>query len=452
MLKTTDELSERELEILRLVATGASNKEIASKLHISANTVKVHLRNIFIKINASSRTEAAMYAVNRGLVPSGVSTEAITVLGEMDTEEAILDSSFVTDEYPKGIRSILDKWKLAMLGGASVILVILSVMYIFWYRPVIQSQVPLSTAATVIQEIPERWQYLTPLPVARSGLGVAVHEGKIYAIAGQDRNGISKLTTSYDPVTNTWIERATKPLPVRDVGAVTIGGKIYVPGGLLPSGNVTDVMQIYDPRQDTWSAGENLPVALSGYALTVFEGKLYLFGGWDGTKCLDKVFSYDPVEDTWIEENTLPKPRAYAGATVSSGKIYLLGGSDGKRSLSATDIYLPDLDSNAAISWEEGPELPTALNHVAATSIADIIFVIGSEDGNGKQTNAWQLLPQTNSWEPFDIPVNGVWNDLGLASLSTKLFLIGGTLNGETTNQQMSYLAIFTLSFPVISK
>src|SRR5512137_1214546 len=62
------ELSERELELLKLLATGLSNKEIAGQLFLSVNTVKVHLRNIFAKLGVQSRTEATVIAIQRGYV------------------------------------------------------------------------------------------------------------------------------------------------------------------------------------------------------------------------------------------------------------------------------------------------------------------------------------------------------------------------------------------------
>jgi DNA-binding NarL/FixJ family response regulator len=69
---TADEeanLSPREDEVLRLVAQGATNREIADSLFISENTVKTHLRNIMDKLHLANRSQAAAYAVKRGLVP-----------------------------------------------------------------------------------------------------------------------------------------------------------------------------------------------------------------------------------------------------------------------------------------------------------------------------------------------------------------------------------------------
>ncbi len=62
-------LSPREIEVLRLMAEGASNKTIAWKLQISGHTVKFHVNSILSKMNAGSRTEAVMLGLRRGLIP-----------------------------------------------------------------------------------------------------------------------------------------------------------------------------------------------------------------------------------------------------------------------------------------------------------------------------------------------------------------------------------------------
>lgn len=63
-----NELTRREIEVLKLIAEGLFNKEIASKLDISERTVKNHVSNIFKKIDVSDRTQAAVFAIKNNLV------------------------------------------------------------------------------------------------------------------------------------------------------------------------------------------------------------------------------------------------------------------------------------------------------------------------------------------------------------------------------------------------
>jgi DNA-binding NarL/FixJ family response regulator len=63
-----DALSERELEVLRAVGSGFSNKQIAARLSISESTVKSHMKSILPKLNARDRTHAVMIAVKRGML------------------------------------------------------------------------------------------------------------------------------------------------------------------------------------------------------------------------------------------------------------------------------------------------------------------------------------------------------------------------------------------------
>jgi DNA-binding NarL/FixJ family response regulator len=63
----TPRLTERELEVLRLVAQGLNNREIGRQLFISENTVKNHVRNVLEKLQLHSRIDAVMYAVRERL-------------------------------------------------------------------------------------------------------------------------------------------------------------------------------------------------------------------------------------------------------------------------------------------------------------------------------------------------------------------------------------------------
>jgi len=64
-------LTDREIQVLRLVAQGSSNSDIAEKLCISVNTVKTHLSSILHKLQLENRTQVATYAVQSGLMPEG---------------------------------------------------------------------------------------------------------------------------------------------------------------------------------------------------------------------------------------------------------------------------------------------------------------------------------------------------------------------------------------------
>jgi DNA-binding NarL/FixJ family response regulator len=68
--ESPEALTERESEVLELLARARTNNQIARELFIGEATVKSHVHSILSKLNVSSRTQAALYAVNVGLVPA----------------------------------------------------------------------------------------------------------------------------------------------------------------------------------------------------------------------------------------------------------------------------------------------------------------------------------------------------------------------------------------------
>jgi len=429
-------LTERELEILRLVASGASNKQVARKLFISINTVKVHLRNIFAKLEVQSRTEATLWAIREGLVedmipPGGGDGVAV-----------------IPAPQPIEIKGRL-KWLLALAMVSLLLLVaLLSQMMVGSAKPYAGSP-PLAPEAAIstLSAQSQRWEARAPLPTPRAGLAVVAYRGHIYAIGGEASDGVTGAVEGYDVQTDGWTRLTDKPTPVSDVSAAVIGDKIYVPGGRATSGEVADAMEVYNPEGDAWEEKAPLPVALSAYALAAFEGKLYLFGGWDGSSYLDSVYEYDPERDLWTAKTGMPTARGFAGAAVADGKIYVIGGYDGQEDLAVNEEYDPSKDNGLEEPWTRRAPVPAGRTGAGIAVAANLIHVIGGWEKGAPDSFKYNV--RTDSWQSIDTPIEGLWKNLGLALVDTKMYAVGGW-NGSYMSANQEYQAIYVIMLPAL--
>jgi DNA-binding CsgD family transcriptional regulator/N-acetylneuraminic acid mutarotase len=453
-------LSEREQEILRMLATGASNKEIAYQLNISPNTVKVHLRNIFSKIEVASRTEAVMFAVRTGLV-AGAAPTVETVEDDLETAEPRPEGEEQTEageeevEAPKPALPNSRRRTLLLLTAAGLIVV---VAILFASGVLRLAGDPLKPFATASEEpLPEfatpapaqRWQVMASLPAARSAAAGAVYENHIYVIGGETAAGLTGSVLVYDEKEDRWLEKASKNTPVSLIQAAVIGEKIYVPGGKMNDGQPSNQLEIYDPRNDRWEKGAPLPVPLSAYALAALDGRLFLFGGETRSGELSaKVFVYDPFNDNWNERSPLPQACKQATAVALQGKIYVMGGFDGKQALTQNLVYSPARDRSGEKAWDQKAPLPAARYAMGATSAADQIYLMG---GLGSpELKPINYLLQSDQWLSFDPPPQSVGSELTLLTMDNRLYTIGGRSTDGLSAQTQAYQAIYTILIPLV--
>ncbi len=436
MAEKRELLSERELQIARLVATGSTNRQIAKELVISVNTVKVHLKNIFAKLDTQSRTEVALYAVSQGWV-------------ELDRPLSAAEDVVSEVEAPS-IEPISWRKRAFFLVAACVaaFLVLL---------PTVESRSPAPVASDFVDRRPSanlsspalqlhRWNFMAPLPTPRSRFAAAYSRGKIYAIAGDTVEGVTGTVEEYELGTNTWRVRSSKPSPVNNVGAAVVEGRVYVPGGRTSAGAVIADLEIYDPATDSWEPGAPLPLPRCAYAIGVLEEKIYLFGGWDGSSYVGHTYQYDPLADIWVEKTPMPSALGFAGAAAIENKIFVVGGYDGREELATVERYDPALDDGTQDPWVAASPMMMRRGGLGVAAIGGSLYAIGG-GWHGYLAYNERYDSTTDTWAVFETPVFGEWRNLGVVASDTKVHAIGGW-NGDYLNLNQEYQALFTYYLP----
>ena len=457
MSDQVEPLSDREIEILRLVATGASNKEIAGTLVISPNTVKVHLRNIFAKIGVVSRTEATLFAIKNGIVASPELTQSASEALPVQTpQEIFLASPMAIAQVEIAADPVLPiparrPVRIYLLVAAILVLaaIAISAVLVLIQRPTPPAQPTAVLLPTPSPVTISRWLQFAAMPDPKVGMGAVLYSDAFYLFAGS--NGAQPMATVYklDPSSDQWQSLAAKPTAVEGIQAGLLGERIYLPGGMDANHQSVANLEVYNPRLNAWESKKPIPQALAYYALAAFEGRLFLFGGLNGSEYSKNVWIYDPADDTWKTGSPLPTPRAHLAAEVVDGKIILIGGFDGSKALDEVLIYYPTRDVAGDSPWANGPILPEGRYAMSSASIANMVFVFGGKyDASRPAFNALMLESSLKKWSGIPTPVANLGFDGAARVNGNFIHLFGGEQGTHPSGQHWSYQAIYTISIP----
>lgn len=466
MAEFGEPLSDREQDVLEQVMQGASNKEIAQTLHISPNTVKVHLRNIYTKLDVSSRTEASMVAVERGLIDSfSLNDNATAIADEKEDEEegeeeqpltaAVLSpnsnqpptavSQTSTVPLPAAIpvpqpapitpAARRPWWLWALL----VVAIIVVSVGIWEYvrrstQPTPEITLPAAEPFAPEQLSQENWFRSLQMPQPRTDMASISIGVDLYQIGGVVDGQAADTVSVFAINTSTWRAAASKPTAVSDITAAELL-EIYVPGGLTAANQPTAIAEAYSPTTDSWRAVQSLPKPIAGGLTLANDSAIFLFGGWDGDRYLNDAYIYDPISDAWGALAPMKHARAHAAGGLINGLFYVVGGFDGTNALDICEVYDPLADS-----WTDCKALTAARQDAGAAVVLNKLYVFGGQTGNEIYGELYD--PTTDKWQIINTPeVEGNatigWQNPAVTNVEARIFIQGGRLSENSNSAEV---------------
>ena len=395
------ELSERELQILLLVAQGLSNRQIAGQLDISDNTVKVHVRNIFVKINVASRTEASLYAVRHGLLRVENQPLAPTPIVEPPPPLMV----------PADTMRPARRWHWWMLAVIGVV-VIAGGGLVWW-----TTQTPVAPVIRQQSSAPTRWARLPALPNPQPAQQLVVYAGQLYAFTGN--HGAKWL--QFDGVTRTWIVLTDLPF------VVPAGAKVWADGAGLWVVGSDDGRGVWRWDGQKWQVQPAIPATLEVAAVVRVDGELLVLGQISATAGLS-AWTLSPQAQSWQPRVDFTHAVADVQLVVLEGVVYLFG--DG--------AHVWRLDA-AAQRWVADRDLPFVWSRGAVTTVLGSILVI-----DAATPALWAYVPGQGVVSKQIVPTQIA---LGRQVVTWQAQLIMPNLDGTVIN---AYQAVYQTFVPVM--
>ncbi len=441
-------LSEREMEVARLLATGASNVEIARDLVISPHTVKVHLRNIFEKLQVNSRTEASMLLIQRGwiVVPGAVVEAAAEPEPPPLPEPAPLADS--PARWPHWAR-------LYLAGALALCMLLLLAPYagvLIGDTTDLLTNADQPLRAPPAAQLDPRWQVRTPLPQSLGRHALTNLAGQLVQLGGETADGAAlDAVQIFDEQSNRWVTLAPLPAPLANLAVTTLGTTLYVAGGnaQAPTGaeapTLSDQLLQYEAGFDTWTVVNKLPYAVAGAGLVTDDTAIYLVGGWDGQNMRDEIWRYAPGSlGGWELVGHLAKGRAFLGAAAVRGDLYIAGGYDGEREIELLERFTP-----ATGEVQELGPMTTPRGGLALVYDGVALYAIGG-GWTQPMVNMERYDLATNAWSNFPSPFQGEWRHLAAAGRDGHIYITGGWV-GDYLDTHLEFQSSFRALLPVIS-
>ena len=286
------------------------------------------------------------------------------------------------------------------------------------------------------------WTPKEPMPTARGGLGVAVVNGKIYAIGGFDGNKQLAVNEEYNPVTDTWTTKTSMPTARSGFAVAVYQNKIYCIGGTTGDSDnsvsgFTGVTEVYDPATDDWETETPMPTPRADLSANVVNGKIYCIGGkkyWGVDPFYQELNAtevYDPDRNFWTTKSPMPIPVLGAASAVLDGKIYVIGGSRHFQvgwelsTVSSNQVY--DVGNDA---WSTRASLPKTESYAAAGATSGVtapkrIYFAGGSNQTNYSMVTYAYDSTSNAWDTVAaMPTPRVY--LAVAVIDDILYAIGG--------------------------